>query len=220
MKNKEPLTPGKFGRSRTYLNDQDRLLILKIHKEQKCSARRLEKIIEHKYGRHIPHNSIHQILLENDLAHEDKKKKKRRKLWIRYPERTASKFDALYYRGLLEKAWAEVAFMFPKDYGRHSHEIRPRAERSALSPKQIVNLEGVRSRWQEVSVHKKRSDLGAKVVPYYAGIGYLDKLYNQDKQRFLSVTEGRLEEDDSLPKINQKDSGIFQSSLLLTQRAL
>ena len=46
------------------------------------------------------------------------------------------------------------------------------------------------------------------------------RIYNQDKQSFLSVTEGRLEEDDSLPKINQKDSGIFQSSLLLTQRAL
>jgi hypothetical protein len=30
MKNKEPLTPGKFGRSKTYLNDQDRVLILKI----------------------------------------------------------------------------------------------------------------------------------------------------------------------------------------------
>lgn len=27
-------------------------------------------------------------------------------------ERTVSKFDAMYYRGLLEKAWAEVAFVF------------------------------------------------------------------------------------------------------------
>ena len=43
--------------------------------------------------------------------------------WEVDPERTASQFDAAYYRGLLEKAWAEVAFVFPKDYGRHSHEI-------------------------------------------------------------------------------------------------
>jgi transposase InsO family protein len=84
VKNKELLTPKKFGRPKTYLEEADKCLILQIHKEQKCGARRLEKIIEHKYGKHIPHNAIHQFLLENGLAHEDKKKKKRRKPWIRY----------------------------------------------------------------------------------------------------------------------------------------
>jgi len=32
--------------------------------------------------------------------------------WEVDPERTASKFDATYYRGLLEKAWGEAAFVF------------------------------------------------------------------------------------------------------------
>ena len=32
--------------------------------------------------------------------------------WAVDPERTASKFDAMYYRGLLQKAWEEVAFVF------------------------------------------------------------------------------------------------------------
>jgi hypothetical protein len=32
--------------------------------------------------------------------------------WEVDPERTESKFDAGYYRGLLEKAWCEVAFIF------------------------------------------------------------------------------------------------------------
>ncbi len=32
--------------------------------------------------------------------------------WEVDPERTASKFDAAYYRGLLGKAWGEVAFVF------------------------------------------------------------------------------------------------------------
>jgi DNA polymerase I len=32
--------------------------------------------------------------------------------WEVDPERTASKFDVGYYRGLLEKAWAEAAFVF------------------------------------------------------------------------------------------------------------
>ena len=34
------------------------------------------------------------------------------KKWEVDPARTASKFDAAYYRGLLEKAWAEAAFVF------------------------------------------------------------------------------------------------------------
>ena len=84
MKNKAPLAPRKFGSPKTNLNEADKCLILGIYKEQNSGARRLEKIIEHKYGRHIPHNAIHQVLLENGLAIENKKKKKRRKLWIRY----------------------------------------------------------------------------------------------------------------------------------------
>jgi putative transposase len=84
MKNKEPLAPKKFGRPKTTLNESDTHLILEIHKEQNTGARRLEKIIEHKYGRHIPHNAIHQVLLSNGKAGENKKKKKRRKPWIRY----------------------------------------------------------------------------------------------------------------------------------------
>jgi len=32
--------------------------------------------------------------------------------WEVDPERTASKFDSVYYRGLLEKAWTEAAFVF------------------------------------------------------------------------------------------------------------
>ena len=84
MKYKEPLAPRKFGRSKTYLNESDKCLILEVHKEQKSGARRLETIIEHRYGRRIPHNSIHQVLLENGLAAENKQKKIRRKPYIRY----------------------------------------------------------------------------------------------------------------------------------------
>jgi putative transposase len=84
VKNKEPLTPKRFGRPKTDLEEADKHLILKIHKEQNCGARRLENIIDHKFGRHIPHNKIHQVLLEKGLAEENKKKKMRRKPWIRY----------------------------------------------------------------------------------------------------------------------------------------
>lgn len=84
MKNKKPWGPKKFGRPKKILSESDTCLILEIYKEQNCGARRLEKIIGHKYGRHIPHNAIHQVLLENGLASENKRKKKRRKPWIRY----------------------------------------------------------------------------------------------------------------------------------------
>jgi putative transposase len=84
VKNKEPLAPKKFGRPKTYLDESDKRLILEIHKEQNCGARRLESIIDHRCGKHIPHNRIHQVLLENGLAEENKKKQKRRKPWIRY----------------------------------------------------------------------------------------------------------------------------------------
>jgi len=84
MKNKDPWAPKKFGRPKTTLSESNISLILKIHKEQNLGARRLEKIIEFKYGRHISHNAIHQVLLDKGLANENKKKKKRRKPWIRY----------------------------------------------------------------------------------------------------------------------------------------
>jgi len=84
MKNKEPWAPKKFGRPKKSLGEPDIQLILKIHKEQNSGARRIEKVIEQNYGRRIPHNAIHQVLLENGLANEEKQKKKRRKPWIRY----------------------------------------------------------------------------------------------------------------------------------------
>ena len=59
---------------KTHLEDASKLLILKIHKEQNCGAIRLESIIDHKFGKHIPHNAIHQVLLENGLASENKEK--------------------------------------------------------------------------------------------------------------------------------------------------
>jgi len=50
----------------------------------KLGARRLEKVIEQVYGVHIPHNRIHKYLLEEGLAKEEPRKKRRRKPYIRY----------------------------------------------------------------------------------------------------------------------------------------
>ncbi|MGC8497682.1 MAG: hypothetical protein ACP5NL_06785 [Thermoplasmata archaeon] len=64
------------------INPEEEKLVLKAYNEQKVGARRLEKIIEYRYGKHIPHNRIHKILLQNNLARQNENKKRRRKKWI------------------------------------------------------------------------------------------------------------------------------------------
>jgi len=84
LKNREAMPINKSGKKKKELDDDTRSQIIKIHKEQKLGARRLEKVLEFKYNKHVPHNAIHRVLLEEGLAEENKKKKKRRKPWIRY----------------------------------------------------------------------------------------------------------------------------------------
>ena len=59
-------------------------MILETNKEQNLGARRLEKIIEFKYGKHIPHNTIHKVLLNHGQAKVNRNKAKRRKPWVRW----------------------------------------------------------------------------------------------------------------------------------------
>lgn len=84
LKHHEPIPIKKFGRKNKVISEESERLILEVYTEQKLGARRLEKIIKFKYGKQIPHNRIHQVLLKNGLAKEDNNKKKRRKAWIRY----------------------------------------------------------------------------------------------------------------------------------------
>lgn len=84
LKNEKPIPIKKFGRKKTATDGESEKLIIIVHEEQKQGARRLEKIIDFKYGKHIPHNRIHEVLLKKGLAKENKNKKKRRKAWIRY----------------------------------------------------------------------------------------------------------------------------------------
>ena len=83
-KTKMRLNIKKFGRKKKTLDEESVKLILEVHKEQNLGARRLEKIIEFTYGKHIPHNAIHKELLSQGLAKVNRNKSKRRKPWIRY----------------------------------------------------------------------------------------------------------------------------------------
>jgi putative transposase len=84
LENREAVPIKKSGRKKKEVESETKAQIIEIHKEQKLGARRLEKVLEFKYHKHIPHNAIHEVLLEAGLASENKKKKNRRKPWIRY----------------------------------------------------------------------------------------------------------------------------------------
>ena len=57
--------------------------VLTAKNGRRQGARVMESRIEEEVGIHIPHNTIHEILMENGLASEEPGRKKRRK-WIRY----------------------------------------------------------------------------------------------------------------------------------------
>ncbi len=80
----EPIEIKRSGRKMLNIDENIEKIIISVHNEQRLGAVRLEKIIEYEYGIHIPHNTIHRILLKNGMAREEIEKKKRRKKWIRY----------------------------------------------------------------------------------------------------------------------------------------
>src|SRR5659263_625737 len=84
LKHKAPIPTKKFGRKKQVTDEKSVELIIKVQKEQKLRARRLDRIIDFKHKQHIPHNRIHDVLLENGLAKRNKNKSGRRKAWIRY----------------------------------------------------------------------------------------------------------------------------------------
>ncbi|OFV66542.1 MAG: integrase [Candidatus Syntrophoarchaeum butanivorans] len=66
------------------LSEKEKEIIREAKARYRLGARRLEKVIEQVYGIHIPHNRIHKYLLEEGLAKEEPRKKRRRKPYIRY----------------------------------------------------------------------------------------------------------------------------------------
>lgn len=84
LKNRDAVPIKTPGRRPKDLDEATKNQIKELHKEQNLGARRLEKVLEFKYHKHVPHNAIHRVLLEEGLAGENKKKKLRRKPWVRY----------------------------------------------------------------------------------------------------------------------------------------
>ncbi|MBI2575955.1 transposase, partial [Candidatus Woesearchaeota archaeon] len=92
----------KMGRPPIKASPEEIELVQKAYREYRVSATTLEHIIERDYGKHIPHNRIHAILVAIGLAKKLLKKFLRKKDWIRYERRhslTAVHIDWHYYGG-------------------------------------------------------------------------------------------------------------------------
>ena len=73
------------------------------------SAVRLEKIIQRRTGIHIPHRTIHRILLDEDLALHHPAKSRQRK-WVRYERRYSNSLWHTDYKQLPDGRWF-IAYM-------------------------------------------------------------------------------------------------------------
>ncbi|MBO8182866.1 MAG: transposase [Archaeoglobus sp.] len=73
----------KLGRKPKQIDEETERIILEAHGEFNLGPVHLERKIEEIYGEHIPHNTIHKVLLNHGLVEENMEKKKQRK-WVRY----------------------------------------------------------------------------------------------------------------------------------------
>ena len=82
-----PVIGKRVGRPRKLVTDEERELVRKTYEIYRVSASTLEPIIDRDHGVHIPHNTIHRILLELGYAKRARKQHVRKKKWIRYERR-------------------------------------------------------------------------------------------------------------------------------------
>jgi len=70
------------GRKPKQITEEERKLVKRAYEKFHAGATTIEQILDEK-GKHINHNRIHKIMLEEGLARKEPKKSRRRK-WVRY----------------------------------------------------------------------------------------------------------------------------------------
>jgi transposase InsO family protein len=78
-----PVIGNRIGRPAKRVPFEERQLVFRAYEKYRLSAAILEQIIKQETGRHIPHNRIHRILLEEGFALKGEYIQ-RKKEWIRY----------------------------------------------------------------------------------------------------------------------------------------
>jgi len=81
----EPSIGENMGRPRKPFDEREAEVIGEAYQHYRFGARMLETLVRKVFKIRISHNRIHMYLKAADLAHEDAKKKNRRK-WVRYEQ--------------------------------------------------------------------------------------------------------------------------------------
>lgn len=142
----------KPGRQQAQTTDEEKDLILKAYQEYEVNALTLERVIEFKYGIHIPHNRIHRVLKSLGLAKDEPRKQRRRK-WIRYERAYSNSLwhtDWKYLKGYgWLTAYLDDASRFVTGYGvfeeatsEHAVEVLEKAIREYGKPASILTDRG------------------------------------------------------------------------------
>jgi hypothetical protein len=72
--------PKRPGRKSTPIPDVEKRVVIEMYQKHPVCAVVMEKIFDAK-GIHIPHNRLHRIMKEQQLAQNQPKKQRRRKRW-------------------------------------------------------------------------------------------------------------------------------------------
>ena len=79
----EPKIGANMGQPRKPFDEREAQVVGEAYKLYRFGARMLEVVVRKVFKTRVPHNRIHMYLKARGLAHEDPKKKGRRK-WVRY----------------------------------------------------------------------------------------------------------------------------------------
>ena len=102
--------PGPAGRpASTLLGRREHSAVLSAKGRLRHGACKIEGEIERSVGIHIPHNAIHGLLRDEDLAERHPKKSRRRK-WVRYERRYSNSMWHTDYALLPDGRWF-IAYM-------------------------------------------------------------------------------------------------------------
>ena len=155
----------KPGRPRKYVSEEQVNTVIEAFSKYKLGAVCLEKLIDIKFNKHIPHNTIHKILKQKGLAMEEPGKRNRKK-WIRYERKYSNSLWHIDYKQLPDGRWfiayEDDASRFIVGYGvfneatsRHAVEVLEEAIKKHGKPASILTDRGSQFYANESEVKEK-----------------------------------------------------------------
>jgi len=140
------------GRKRIQPSQEERSLIFEAHSEHRTGALILERIIDVIYGRHIPHNRIHQVMKSMGISRDEPRKQTRKK-WIRYERKYSNSLWHTDWTLIEGMGWL-IAYLddasrfivgyglFPEATSQHSVEVLKETVKKHGKPASILTDRG------------------------------------------------------------------------------